>query len=671
MASITALSTPGVYVQEVPGFPPSVAQVPTAIPAFIGYTEMATNNGQNLTLVPTLISSLLDYTTYYGAEYDLDSGSDSTDVTVQVNMQVPSIPVTSITLKKIFYMYESLRHFFDNGGGQCYIVSVGNYTDTVSAGDETTTPPTGLRAGVAAVAQYNDPTLLLFPDAVLLDAGDFYSLQQMALLQCATLQDRFAVLDLQETTVSAQPNAPQSFRNAIGINNLEYGAAYTPWLYSAYSKTVTYGMLNGNVQDSSNSNAVVPLANLSTDPNMIALVTTMGITNTDLTTITANVSTLAGASGSLSATYGALRGTVMATPTEANMLPLMKFVNNLAMAPLTWAGTGAGSFNSSGSLYSDMVNSATNQSTGLYKYIPLLIQLEENTALTGMGLAAENFSGYDATKWLQPPATRTVSTFVPAAPFTGATSAILYTALNALDPIVTALINFTTNLQNAAAAYTNIAQNQLFNTHPVISSIVAQLSTELSRTPPSGAMVGVYANVDSAIGPWKAPANVSLNSITGPSVIIDDTTQGGLNVDPIAGKSINAIRSFTGRGTIVWGARTLDGNDDNWRYISVRRLYIMVEQSVKDACQTFVFEPNDATTWAKVQSMISNYMTNLWREQAIVGSKPELSYYVSVGLGQTMSQDDINNGRMIVEIGMAPVRPAEFIVLVFTQIQQQ
>jgi phage tail sheath protein FI len=142
-------------------------------------------------------------------------------------------------------------------------------------------------------------------------------------------------------------------------------------------------------------------------------------------------------------------------------------------------------------------------------------------------------------------------------------------------------------------------------------------------------------------------------------------------VDAIAGKSINAIRSFTGRGTIVWGARTLDGNDDNWRYISVRRFYIMVEESVKNACAVFVFEPNDANTWTKVQAMIQNYLTNLWREGALAGSKPELSFYVKVGLGLTMDQDDINNGRMIVEIGLAPVRPAEFIVLVFTQIQQQ
>ncbi len=670
MASITSITTPGVYVQELNNLPPSVASVPTAIPAFIGYTETASNNGQDLTMVPTQITSLLDYTTYYGGGYNLAAG----DVTIQVNT-ANNFAVSAITLNKVFYMYEALRHYFDNGGGTCYIVSVGNYTDSIIAGDETATPATGLRGGLAAVAQFSDPTLLLFPDAPRMGAGDFYSLQQMALLQAATLQDRFAVLDLQETTTSAQPGAVASFRNAIGINNLEYGAAYTPWVYSSYDKTVTYDMLNGHVQNTSST--VIPLTNLSTDPNMIALVNNMAIADTDNATITHAVTTIvtnAGNYGTLSATYAALRGTAVATPTEANMAPLWAFVNALALEPITWGGTAAGSFNNTGNLYNDLVVSASNQSTGLYKWIPNLIMLEENKGIvTTLGLAAGNFTGYDATKWLQPPATRTVASFVatPSTEFTGTTAQIINQALNALDPIVTALINFVTNLQNAATAYSNIAQTQLFNTHPVISNIVTQLTQELQRTPPSGAMVGVYANVDSTMGVWKAPANVSLNSITGPSVIIDDTTQGGLNVDPIAGKSINAIRSFTGRGTIVWGARTLDGNDDNWRYISVRRFFIMAEQAIKDACNVFVFEPNDATTWAKVQAMISNYMINLWREQAIVGSKPELSYYVSVGLGKTMSAEDINQGFMIVEVGMAPVRPTEFIVLVFTQLQQQ
>jgi hypothetical protein len=129
---------------------------------------------------------------------------------------------------------------------------------------------------------------------------------------------------------------------------------------------------------------------------------------------------------------------------------------------------------------------------------------------------------------------------------------------------------------------------------------------------------------------------------------------------------VNAIRSFTGKGILVWGARTLAGNDNEWRYVSVRRFFNMVEESVKKASGQYVFEPNDANTWAKVRAMIENFLLLQWRAGALQGSKPEQAFYVNVGLGTTMTALDILEGRMIVEIGMAVVRPAEFIILRFS-----
>ena len=136
------------------------------------------------------------------------------------------------------------------------------------------------------------------------------------------------------------------------------------------------------------------------------------------------------------------------------------------------------------------------------------------------------------------------------------------------------------------------------------------------------------------------------------------------------GKSVNAIRLFSGKGVLVWGARTLAGNDNEWRYISVRRFYNMVEESVKKASEPFVFEPNDGNTWAKVKGMIENFLTLQWRAGALMGSKPEDAFFVHVGLGETMTALDIFEGRMIVEIGMAVVRPAEFIILRFAHMMQ-
>jgi Phage tail sheath protein FI len=137
-------------------------------------------------------------------------------------------------------------------------------------------------------------------------------------------------------------------------------------------------------------------------------------------------------------------------------------------------------------------------------------------------------------------------------------------------------------------------------------------------------------------------------------------------VDALAGKSINVIRSFTGRGpAIVWGARTLAGNDNEWRYISVRRFFNMVEESTKNATEQFVFEPNDINTWVRVKSMISNYLTQQWKAGALQGASTKEAFFVHVGLDETMTYQDILEGRMIVEIGMAVVRPAEFIILRF------
>jgi hypothetical protein len=186
------------------------------------------------------------------------------------------------------------------------------------------------------------------------------------------------------------------------------------------------------------------------------------------------------------------------------------------------------------------------------------------------------------------------------------------------------------------------------------------------KMPPSSTIAGIYSAVDNSRGVWKSPANVSVTAITKPTIEFTNLEQDQMNVDATAGKSINAIRPFIGKGTLVWGARTLAGNDNEWRYISVRRFFIFVEESVKKATEQFVFEPNDANTWVKVQAMIENFLTVLWRQGALQGVKPEHAFYVAVGLGKTMTPLDILEGRMIIEIGMAAVRPAEFIILKFS-----
>ena len=209
-----------------------------------------------------------------------------------------------------------------------------------------------------------------------------------------------------------------------------------------------------------------------------------------------------------------------------------------------------------------------------------------------------------------------------------------------------AVVNGETAVYNAAKAF---AQNQFVT------------------LPPSAAIAGAYATTDRNRGVWKAPANIGMASVVSPALPANNTLNDALNVDPTSGKSVNVIRSFAGRGILVWGARTLAGNDNEYRYVPVRRLTIMIEESIEKAIAAFVFESNDANTWVKVRTMIENFLLTQWRLGALQGQKPEDAFDVQVGLGVTMSADDILNGIMRVRVVIAPVRPAEFIVLTFEQ----
>ena len=220
---------------------------------------------------------------------------------------------------------------------------------------------------------------------------------------------------------------------------------------------------------------------------------------------------------------------------------------------------------------------------------------------------------------------------------------------------------------NAAGSSTNSKLDSLStgtnNIH--YNKILKILSDQRVVLPPSAAIAGAYASVDRERGIWKAPANISLQAVVAPVIQVTTEDQEGLNIDS-TGKSINAIRSFPGSGTVVWGARTLDGNSNEWRFIPVRRLFINVEESVKKATAFAVFEPNDISTWLKVKGMIDSYLYTLWERGALQGTKAEQAYFVNVGLGKTMTTDDILAGKLIVEIGLAAVRPAEFIILRFS-----
>ena len=478
--------TPGVYIEEVSKFPPSVVPVETAIPAFIGYTQNTQHNGLNLVNRPVAVADQLEFEQIFGLPipvggFQVAIGPDG-DV-------IGGISDPNAGDAARFRLAHAVRHFYDNGGGRCYIVSIGGYESSAVDSDIAAAYLSGLHA----LAREDEPTLIVLPDLGGMAPGDptdqeqvsatsaqYHGVLTQALNQCAALGDRFLICDLWEGDEPGSAGI-DDFRNRIGTSNLKYGAAYHPHLQTTL--------------------------------------------------------------------------------------------------PWPW----------------DEEEIVVSQSASR----------SDDGALTQPGI-------HD-----------------------GANLAQLRTASPA-----------------------------------IYGAVRGELNRYSVNLPPSAAVAGVYATVDRTRGVWKAPANVSLASVRSVRVAIDQDLNDLMNVHA-TGKSINALRFFAGKGFLVWGARTLAGNDNEWRYVPVRRLFNMVEESTKNASEPFVFEPNDANTWAKVKAMIENFLTTLWRQGALAGAKPEDAFYVRVGLGVTMTAQDVLEGRMNVEIGMAAVRPAEFIVLRFSHKMQE
>lgn len=190
--------------------------------------------------------------------------------------------------------------------------------------------------------------------------------------------------------------------------------------------------------------------------------------------------------------------------------------------------------------------------------------------------------------------------------------------------------------------------------HPWIQ-VFDPLSKKNIIAPPSGSILGVYARTDNTVGVHKAPANEVLRACTGLASSYNTAEQDLLNP-----KGINLIRSFPGRGIRVWGARTASSNA-TWKYVNVRRLFIYLEESIRNNTNWVVFEPNTEALWSRVKRTVEMFLASTWRSGALAGSSPSEAFFVDIGKN-TMTQDDIDNGRLVCVIGVAPVKPAEFVV---------
>ena len=195
--------------------------------------------------------------------------------------------------------------------------------------------------------------------------------------------------------------------------------------------------------------------------------------------------------------------------------------------------------------------------------------------------------------------------------------------------------------------------------HPWLT-VFDPLDKKNIAVPPSGSVLGIFARTDTTRGVHKAPANEVVRGCVG----LDNQFNKG-EQDILNPKGINLIRAFPGQGIRVWGARTVS-SDPSWRYVNVRRLFIFIEESIRANTNWAVFEPNDEVLWTRVQRTISVFLEGLWRGGSLSGTSPEEAFFVNIGR-DTMTQDDIDNGRLVCVIGVAPVKPAEFVIFRISQ----
>jgi phage tail sheath protein FI len=636
----TVYKTPGVFIEEISKFPPSVAQVETAIPAFIGYTEKAEDiSPDDLIKKPRRIGSLVEFSYYYGNGPALKVS----EVAIDENNNFKSAKISSG-----YYMYDSLRLFYSNGGGDCFIVSIGKYPAVVTAGDFT--------AGIDTLLKEDDPTMLLFPDAVTMIPADIATVQTHALNHCGdeSRLDRVAILDLMEDDPKGV-----TFRSKIGTSFLSYGIAYTPWIKTNLPKHVTFPDVKGVIKK---NGASVTLNALTGDAALQSQIGELDKAYTDKATITSATNILASPSSNLRDRYDSVVAGYNTSKTTGNLQAVLTYVLSIIWKTDDYLETG---------------NASELKNISLKNSVSANISTFSAIAKSIIGLDKDLKAKFGAAYTTQAKAADFTDSvwgagFVGSAGMSGLLTAAtdaenLEIALNELNEIFDSLSRaYLSLIVNAASSNARDADTALSLAFPLYKNILKGVSTYSSSMPPSGAIAGIYAMTDRTRGVWKAPANVSLSNVIEPAVTFTKSELDALNVDVNAGKSINAIRTFFGKGTLVYGARTLAGNDNEWRYVPVRRLFIMVEESVKKATEQFVFEPNDANTWVKVQAMIENFLHIIWRQGALQGAKPEHAFYVAVGLGKTMNPVDILEGRMIIEIGMAAVRPAEFIIIRFS-----
>lgn len=628
------VNTPGVYIRETNNFAPSIVGVSTAIPVFVGFTEI-------VPIGDTLITSMLDFVSVFGKPY-------STIYAVNLNS------TEIITADFNFYLYDSMELYFRNGGGPCYVISAGEYAAS------STSYKDGIQAAIAKIENIEDATIVVVPDLHLKREGsnelslpDYGNLASEVLNVCGSEKDKFALFDYH-----TMASTPTEIRTSIAplAGYLKYGAVYYPWLKNAARYKVSYDALDFQPLTSKPVSLISDeIDDINLDLQLFSAAFSSGTSSSQLQAEYMRLVRLFDPLAQVPIQKGRL------TDILAFVVDLIFKLNNIEDAP-----------NSSTELTHRIADLKANvdfiaQVRLLYRLVGIL----KGTLLVNTGAANWNYPlditwfnysiGADTALNIEGDISIMADWPVGSVPsrqqFLNDFNAGMYVDYQLIFRAVAGLVNSLDHRKQQL-------EQRLFSEDPNYIAIKAAIEKNRSEIPSQGAIAGIYCSNDRERGVWKSPANIAVQGIEKPMVEVSNSQQDDLNVDATSGKSINVIRTFTGKGLLVWGARTLDGNSNEWRYISVRRFFNYAEESIAKSLQDFVFEPNNSLTWVKIKAMITSFLVNQWQSGALVGTKMNDAFFVKIG-EETTTPADINNGIINIQIGLAVARPAEFIIIEF------
>ena len=678
-----SMKTPGVYIIEKNAFPNSVVEAPTAIPAFIGYTERAVNGNDDLTNVPWKISSMTEYIQYFGGGPDLKFEVDIKDGSL------------CIEGKNSYTLYYNIMLFFANGGGACYIVSVGSYKDALKKDSMIT--------GLGKLTLEQEITLVAIPEAVNLSSSEeFKDIQQQMLSHCGnTMKNRFALLDIypkanEKTKIEDQVNF---FCDNIGSSFLSYGAAYFPWLNTSI---VGERDLKGDMFTWTD-NAYIHRTQL--DAGFAEIVESLFVEEFEIKeNVVKNGHTFkleevvegdiyADSDTEKTKVIGRIES-IKDIKEDGNEEVIKKnvkvvwlfssFIEELEIKEDVVKN--GHTFKREEVVEGDIYADSDTEKTKVIGRIESIKDIKE--AETGKVIKKDVkvvwlFSSFTEEFEIEGSVLKDNHTFKLEEVVEGD----IYADSDTEKTNVIGRIESIKDIKEAGNEkvikknvkvvwlFPNNVDKQalhqaLYNVSSVYKQAIKGVLKNLNLFPPSAAMAGIYTMVDNSRGVWKAPANVTLNYVGSTVEDIDDEQQAELNV-PIHGKAVNVIRLFRGEGIKVWGARTLDGNSLDWRYVNVRRTLLFLEESIKNAARAYVFEPNDAGTWINMKCMIDSFLRSVWKRGGLAGATPEDAFEVHIGLGDTMTAEDILDGIMRITVLVAVTHPAEFIEITFQQQAQK